>query len=201
MNFDRLGEVWRREAGGVPPRSSAEELEAVRARASGLERIVRQRDRIETGVSLAVLPVFAWVAVETPHALSALGAAIIAVACVLIPIRLRMARRRAPDPAQPVALALRAELSRIRAQERLLGSVAWWYLTPLGAGVILFMAGAPVSPLLKAGYTAVVVAFYGWLLHLNLRAVRRDLQPVARELESWLASLDQPSLDGASNAS
>ena len=38
-----------------------------------------------------------------------------------------------------------------------------------------------------------VVAFFGWLLHLNLRAVRSDLQPVARELESWLAELDEPS--------
>lgn len=55
------------------------------------------------------------------------------------------------------------------------------------------MAGAPVAPLFKVGYAAVVVTFFGWLLHLNLRAVRRDLRPVAHELESWLAGLDEPS--------
>jgi hypothetical protein len=102
-----------------------------------------------------------------------------------------MARRRRPDPGLPLAQSLRAELDRIRAQERLLGSVAWWYLAPLGAGVILFMAGAPVAPLFKVGYAAVVVLFFGWLLRLNLEAVRRDLRPVARELESWLAGLDE----------
>ncbi len=200
MDLDRVGEVWRREAGGAPAGSPAEEIEAVRARASELEWIVRRRDRLETGVSLAILPVFAWVAIETPHALSAVGAAILALTCAFIPIRLRMARRRGPDPALPVVLALQAELSRVRAQQRLLGDVAWWYLTPLGTGVILFMAGAAVSPLYKTGFAATVVALYGWLLYRNL-AVRRDLQPLARELEDWLTSFDKPSLDGASDVS
>jgi hypothetical protein len=58
------------------------------------------------------------------------------------------------------------------------------------------MAGAPVAPLVKVGYAAVVVLFFGWLLRLNLEAVRRDLRPVARELESWLADLDEASTAG-----
>ncbi|HUP23330.1 MAG TPA: hypothetical protein VNB06_10370, partial [Thermoanaerobaculia bacterium] len=121
-------------------------------------------------------------------------AAIVALACVVIPVRLRLPRRRLPDPGLPLAQSLRAELDRIRAQEGLLGSVAWWYLAPLGAGVILFMAGAPVAPLFKVGYAAVVVLFFGWLLRLNLEAVRRDLRPVAHELEGWLADLDEASI-------
>jgi hypothetical protein len=144
-------------------------------------------------VALALLPIFAWVAWATPHPVSAVGAAIVALACVVIPVRLRLARRHRPDPGLALAQSLRAELDRIRTQERLLGSVAWWYLAPLGAGVILFMAGAPVAPLFKVGYAAVVVAFFGWHLRLNLQAVRSDLRPVARELESWLAGLDEPS--------
>jgi hypothetical protein len=192
MSLDHLRETWRREALSPPGRRPAEELAAVTERAAELDRAVRRRDRIETVVALVLLPIFAWVAVATPHPVSAVGAAIVALACALIPVRLRLARRRRPDPGLPLAQSLRAELDRIRAQERLLGSVAWWYLAPLGAGVILFMAGAPVAPLFKVGYAALVVAFFGWLLHLNLRAVRRDLQPVARDLESWLAGLDEP---------
>ena len=193
MSLDQLRETWRREALSPPGRKPADELAAVTERAAELDRAVRRRDRIETAVALALLPIFGWVAWATPHPVSAVGAAIVALACVVIPVRLRMARRHRPDPGLPLAQSLRAELDRIRAQERLLGSVAWWYLAPLGAGVILFMAGAPVAPLFKVGYAAVVVAFFGWLLRLNLQAVRRDLRPVARELESWLADLDEPS--------
>lgn len=43
-----------------------------------------------------------------------------------------------------------------------------------------------------------VVLFFGWLLRLNLEAVRRDLQPVALELERWLAGLEEASTAGGS---
>lgn len=206
MNFDQLGEVWRREAGGAPARSPAEEVAAVRARATELARIVRRRDRIETGTALAMLPVFAWRAATAQHPLAALGAAIIAAACVLIPIRLHAARGGDPDPARPVAVALRAELARIRAQERLLGSVAWWYVGPLALGLLLSTAGGSGPPLSRAAYAASVVALSVWVLRLNRRAAREELRPVAEELEGWLAGLDEPASDeplahGASDAS
>ena len=198
-DFDSLREVWHRETGHAPARSWAEELHLVRARAERLRRVVRRRDWTETGVAILLFPLFASAAFIMPRALSAVGAAIVAVACVLVPIRLRAARHRAPDPAQPVTHALRAELAEVRAQERLLGSVAWWYVGPLALGVTLFVAGTPVSPPFKAGYAVLVLAAGAWVVHLNRRAVRRDLQPVARELESVLASVDEPSLDGASD--
>jgi hypothetical protein len=198
MNFDQLAEAWRGDAAAAPARSPAQEVAAVRAKAAELARDVRRRDRLETGVALAMVPFFAWTAVRAPHPLTALGAAIITVALVLIPVRLRMARHRAPEAALPVAWALRAELARVRAQERLLGTVAWWYLGPLGVGYILVKAGGPGSPLSKAAYAAGVVALAGGLLYLNLRAVRRELRPLADELERWLDDLDEPSLDGSS---
>ncbi|MET0400588.1 MAG: hypothetical protein ABW277_27610 [Longimicrobiaceae bacterium] len=205
MNFDQLGEVWRREAGGAPGRSPAEEVAAVRARAAELARVVRRRDLLETGAALAILPVFAWRAATAQHPLAAAGAAIIAAACVLIPIRLWAARRGDPDPGQPVAAALRTELARIRAQERLLGSVAWWYVGPISLGLLLSTAGGSGPPLYRAAYAASVVALSAWLLRLNRRAAREELRPVAEELEGWLAGLDEPAADepllnGASDA-
>ncbi len=191
MNFDQLGEVWRREAGGPPARSPAEEVAAVRARAAELARVVRRRDLLETGTALAMLPLFAWRAATAQDPLSAVGAAIIAAACMLIPVRLWAARRGDPDPARPVALALRAELARIRAQERLLGSVAWWYVGPIALGLLLSTAGGSGPPLFRAAYAASVVALSAWVLRLNRRAAREELGPVAEELEGWLASLDE----------
>ncbi|HEU4560834.1 MAG TPA: hypothetical protein VFS20_23485 [Longimicrobium sp.] len=206
MNFDQLAEVWRSDDAGTTVRSPADEVAAVRARAAGLARDVRRRDRLETGAALVVFPFFAWIAARAPSPVSAVGAVIVMAACVLIPLRLRRARHGDVDPALPLAWALRAELARVRAQERLLGSVAWWYLAPLGIGVILVRVGAPGPQLHKAAYVVSVVALGAGLLFLNLRAVRREVRPLAAELERWLADLDgspvhETFLPGAPDAS
>lgn len=209
MDFEQLGEVWRRLPGPEGARAPAEELEAVRARAAELDRGVRHRDYIETAVALVMLPVFVWLAVTEAHLVSAIGAAIVAGACVLVPIRLYWARHHPRDSGLPVAAALRVELRRVRAQERLLGSTFWWYFAPIGAGVILFVVGAPVSSepgpaytatiVFKVVYVIAVIVAYGFLLRLNRRAARERFAPVARQLEGWLANLDETSDNGASD--
>lgn len=200
MNFDELETVWR---GGDDGRSAeeAQAIESARARAEQIDRAVRRRDWLETLIALAMAPLFGWMALNSASWTSTLGAWIVTAACLLIPVRLRLARRATPDRGLPVARAVEAELAAIRAQQRLLGSVAWWYLTPLGAGVILFFSGAPVSTWTKVAYAAAVVGIYVWMLRLNLHAVRAKLDPVARELEHWLASFREPHENGASNVS
>jgi hypothetical protein len=184
MKFEDLGAVWKDDAG----RPAAIDLAVIRERADGIDRAVRRRDRGETIVALALAPVFgvmAWLATST---LSTVGAAIVAVACLLIAVRLKLARRREPDHALPAVQAVEVQLAAIRAQQRLLGTVAWWYLTPLGVGVILYFAGSPAPVWTKVAYGVAVVVLYGWLLRLNLAAARRNLEPVAIDLERWLDS-------------
>lgn len=189
MDFDQLSEAWRRQALSSAE-SPAEALALVQRRARELRQVVRMRDRIETGVALVMLPLFGGLAVVARHDLSRAGAVIIAVACALIPLRLRVARKDAVDPGQPLVSQLRLELLQVEAQDRLLSTVFWWYLAPLGIGVILFVGGA-VSPFLAVLYGLVVVTFYGWLLHLNRRAVRTELHPRATELRTWISNLEQ----------
>lgn len=195
MEFHEMVEAWRRQP--TPATDPAQELRAVRARAAGIARTVRRRDWIETGIALILLPLFAWQAVHAPTLLSSIGAAIIAVACIVIPLRLRHARGREPDPTAPVLDALRAELQRVRAQERLLGTVAWWYFGPLGIGVILLVGGSSASAAFRIGYAMIVVVIFGVLLHLNLRTVRNICWPVARELEMWISDIEGNSFNGA----
>jgi hypothetical protein len=189
MDLDRLRDGWRQEGDGTMRRPEQEELAMIRARALELDRIVRRRDRLETAVALLLLPLFAWLSVVGRFELSRLGAALIAISCVIIPLRLKWARRAPPDPGQPTTRVLEQELARVRAQQRLLGSVLWWYLAPLGVGVVLFVAGASPSPWLTGAYAALVAAFFAWLWRLNRRAVRDELTPRARELETLLAGL------------
>jgi hypothetical protein len=158
----------------------------VQERARELEAIVRRRDLIETVAALLVLPVFGFFALRPGELLVRAGAAIVALACIAIPIVLKLARRRRPDLGQPVATFLRLELDLVLRQRRLLLTVPLWYLLPLGAGVILFFAGASPSPWLTAAYAAVVVVFFAALWRLNRRAVTSELEPRERELRLWI---------------
>lgn len=189
MEFDQLGDAWRRRQAGADA-SPMEALAAVQRRALEIRRVVRIRDRIEIGVALVLLPLFGWLAVAGQSDVSRLGAAIVAIACVVIPLKLRAARRPEADPGQPLLARLRQELAQIEAQDRLLSSVAWWYLAPLGIGVILFVGGM-ASPLWGGVYAVVVITLYTWIHQLNRRAVRAELHPRARELQGWISHLEQ----------
>jgi hypothetical protein len=191
MDFDRLQDVWAREPGESPVPLD-QQVARARERARQLERTVRLRDRLETGGALLLLPLFAWLAVAARSGVSRLGSLLIALSCVVIPVRLWLARRElgSKDPGQPMAVVMRQELARVRAQERLLGSVLWWYLAPLGLGVVLFVAGAPLSPWLVGAYALGVVWFFERLFRLNRQAVTDELRPRARELSALIASLE-----------
>jgi hypothetical protein len=187
VKFEDLGRTWQqREAGAPLPTEPDRQLAAVRESARALERTVRRRDLLETLVALLLLPVFAYFAVRSGNPISRLGAAIIAVSCVAIPLILRRARRRAPDLGLPVGDFLRLELAFVARQRRLLLTVPLWYLTPLGLGAVLFFAGASPSHWLTAAYAAGVVIFSAVVWWLNRRAVTVELEPRERELHLWI---------------
>jgi hypothetical protein len=201
VRFDDLAGAWqRRGAGEAPPAEPSRQLVAVREKARALEIAVRRRDRVETLVAILLLPIFGTFAVVASDLLARVGAAIVAAACVAIPLILRRARRRAPDLGLPVATFLRLELEFVVRQRRLLLTVPLWYLAPLGIGVILFFAGGSPSPWLTAAYAAVVVIFFGALWRLNRRAVTTQLEPWEREVRLWIElDVDLPSADDRSD--
>lgn len=176
-DLERAALAWRSEPAG------AEDLTDVLARARDMDRAIRLRDRIETGVAVLVAPFFGYVAFAAPPILSRIGAALIVAACVLIPLRLRAARRQPPDHGRPTREAVALELDRLRAQERLLSTSLWWYFGPLGLGAILVMTGPGGSAWYVGGSIVVVTALLGAMLRLNLRTVRNDLRPRIRHLE------------------
>ena len=188
--IDDLKDAWRRrlaEGGEEPSR----ELARVRERARALEAVVRRRDWLESGVALAVLPVFTYFALRAGDAVTRVGSAVLALSCVLIPLRLRAARRRPPDPSLPVATFLRLQLDLVVSQRRLLLTVPLWYLAPLGVGVVLFFAGGSPSPWLTGAYVVIVAVFFHRLYRLNRDAVTSELEPRERELRLWIELVDE----------
>ncbi len=188
MDFEHLGETWRNRSADVSSDSTSLLISRIRQRALELETIVKRRDRIETWSALIVFPVFTWVSVVGRFTVSRIGSGILAAACLFIPIWLLLARRPAPDPSLPLCTALAMERARVEGQVRLLKNVVWWYLLPLGLGVVLFLAGPWSSPWQLTAIILSVGALYGWIYRLNMRAVRLELLPRLQELDQAIAS-------------
>ena len=191
MSLDDLQNAWERRGNREDTANGERELHRVKERARELDAVVRRRDRLETAVALALLPIFSYFALAADGFLVRLGAVILAVACLAIPLRLWAARRPPPDPGLPVASYLRLELDLVLQQRRLLLTVPLWYLGPLGLGVVLFFAGTGAAPWLTVLYATVVVVFFGWLYRLNRAAVTEQLEPRERELRLWIQVTDE----------
>lgn len=194
MNLDdakRLLAQADADARSMPAATDAEILAMLKAEAARFDRTIRRRDRIETiaavFVALVFLPQLWW-----GSWLTRLGVVLFVAGSVLTYVRLSGARRDAPSPdmTAPVVEMIRGRLDSVDAQIRLLESVFWWYLAPLGLGVILIFAGGVGASLAALVYTAVVVAAVFVIYRLNQRAVRLHLQPLRDELVTLLADAE-----------
>lgn len=196
MNFEEIGRVWRDAETGDFMRRRIDTLSTARNRATALRRRVKRRDAVETVAALIVIPflIAGFFVATTP--VSAAGAILGLIACIFIPIRIRMARRPAPETTVPVTEAVRLELDHLRSQERLLATVPVWYVAPLVGAMLLFIGGLsvsrlgdPVSWAVRLRYMALPVMVSVLVVVMNRKAAER-LRPLTREMESWLEALE-----------
>jgi hypothetical protein len=82
-------------------------------------------------------------------------------------------------------------------QVRLLQTVAWWYVAPLGAGCLLFGWGATGGAEPAFALHAIVVLAVGTgIVLLNRWAVRRYLLPVRDDLTRLIETLESTDANG-----
>ncbi len=164
-------------------------LSRVRRRAAELDRTLRRRDRLESVAAVVLCALFVPLLFGASWVTRA-GVVLFLLGSALILVKLRRARREPPDPAAPLGEVLRAERERLHAQIRLLDSVLWWYIAPLGLGVILVFVGSAGLSWASLVYTAVVVALGAWIRALNRDAARRELAPRRDALDRLLVELE-----------
>lgn len=190
MELDALRDAWLRQPIKVATaRTVDQEIAAVLERGRRLERRVRIRDWLETGVALLLLPFAVMILVTGENWWLRLGGSTLVMASVLIPIRLRLARRMMPEPDLPLVPKLHQEIAYLRAQEHLLRTTAWWYFSPLLLSVVLLTVGGSGSAAGKGGLIGVVTVFYVMMVAANRRASRTTFAARRHQLEEWLESL------------
>lgn len=214
MDFGTLQQIWARQPdSGCTPEHQEQEVEMqetitrVLGRARSTRRKVLFRDIVEVTAAVGGAVCFFWVATVVPTGWPWVAAALLdlGVGGVFVVDRIR---RRASRPAGgDLRSSLRRSLDDVDHQMALLGSVAWWYLLPLGIGGALILGGTawdvraalpPGAPPLARvllwttlGASGLVIAGVFWFIWwLNQRAVTRQLRPAREQIVALLAELD-----------
>jgi membrane protein YdbS with pleckstrin-like domain len=190
MDWDNMRAEWQSrpdpKRGGLPLPDEARRL----------WRTIRLRDFIETAVAL-VLAIFFAVNVVLLWMgglkLAAVFSAWLVVACIVIAIRLRNARRLFPD--RESDLPLRAFLERERLalarQRRLLSTVLRWYVGPIMIGVLGFFVSIRGWHWHSLAYAAVVVLIGFTVERANRHAVSKQIEPAIGALDEQIRQLEE----------
>ena len=183
MDWNRLREQWRREQAVLAPTS----LEALREPDRKQRRRVHRRDRTETIGAVLGGGVLLYVSIDLAlHGnWPAFGFGMLLVAyAVAVPLILRNARGKVPEPAPELPLRQRLAKQRDAAlvQADLLERAWLWYVLPMVVGVIgLVVSLAGISTFAWAS-TAGVLAFGALLVWIN-RLAGRQFRAHARQLQ------------------
>ncbi|MDR3456938.1 MAG: serine hydrolase [Verrucomicrobiae bacterium] len=209
MNFEDLQKAWQSQDPGAKVTVDADVLlKLVRRDHKKFVRTIFWRDAREVGVAYVLTWVFihgalsqsAWY-VKTGMPAAVWSLCLIGVACfgvgtfILVDRWLRRGKR--PIASDSLVNCLETSLREINHQIWLLKNVFWWYLLPLIIPEGIFGAVVAVSTwsrlshadwLARMGFYVLIGALVnGFVYWLNQFAVKKNLEPRKRELETLLA--------------
>jgi CubicO group peptidase (beta-lactamase class C family) len=189
MRDEDLKELWRAQTlEPAPPLPDAKQITAMKRKTKSFDRAIFWRDFRESLAAIFLVIWFGGTFFTVSALLAKIGCVIIVLASVFICwYPLHQKRRVAkPAPDAPMAQALQCELRKVEVQIRLLRSILWWYLLPLGVGVLVFYFGGQRSLSSNIGFSLFVTALYAFIYWLNQRTVEKSLLPLKHEIEASL---------------
>jgi hypothetical protein len=195
MNDDELKKLWQQQPLRTPDVSPEQLVSAMQKQTTQLRRTLDARDLRELAACAFVIIIFGifyFTVYRTP--ISRLGDLIVIGSSIFVAWKLIHTRRKTPPapPGSTVVESLQAELNAVRAQSQLLGSVLWWYLLPLGVGILVCTwgnaGGGLVNNIGNIVYTVFVIALYAFIHRLNQQARAKQLLPLEVQLESLIHS-------------
>jgi CubicO group peptidase (beta-lactamase class C family) len=189
MHDEALKKLWQEQRFDAPPPVLDEkQIAAMQRKMKKFDRTILWRDWRENIAAIFIALFFGVMFFTGPALMPRIGCVILVLASAFIcwyPMhKKRGVAKTAPDA--PVTEALECELEKVEVQIRLLRSILWWYLLPLGVGVLVFYFGMQPQVSSKIGFFICVTAVYAFIYWLNQRAVEKQLVPLKREIEGLL---------------
>lgn len=198
MTFEDLQSKWQSQDHSVPLDINSNELMAeVRRNHRALDKQLLLRDSIEIAAAFLITVVFTTLAFQlelSPLFLCAAGS--LFVGLFFFSDRLKQRRRRS-SIADSLPQTLEAAIEEIKHQIWFLRNIMWWYLLPLIPGIVLFLvssswqsrANGYAEQLVIAAVGSICAVVFGLIYRINLRDVKKTLEPRLNDLQTLLTSL------------
>lgn len=198
MNFEDLQKAWQSQnPGGSVTKSTDILLEEVRQNQQQFRSTIFWRDVREVGVAFLLVAFFGYVGLKRGDwTYGLIGFACFGVGAFMLIDRWRQ-RQKQPVTNDSLKACAESSLLEVNHQIWLLKNVGWWYLLPI-VGALGISTGVSVwhshhhRVLVVLGgcvYLLIVVLVYWGIYWLNQLAVRKELIPRRKKLETLLASL------------
>jgi len=198
---DELKQAWQSQTS--QPRltlDAALVLAEVRRNEQQFAATIYLRDLREVFVAIVMVPVWVCIGVKMKSLWTwyLVITALFWIAGFMIVDRIRQRRRQA-SPGDDLRSSVERSLAQVEHQIWLLRNIFWWYLLPLFAAMMVWLAhlvwrsrNNGSEALTGFGAVAVVFVLVGWFIYwLNQFAVRKQLEPRRKELQALLRSLNE----------
>jgi hypothetical protein len=199
MDPDQFKQSWRMQSSQTRLTIDADLLLAeVRRNQHYFTAMIFWRDFREVGVCLVMIPLWIYMGSRSglPWTFYLAVPAVLWVAVYMLVDRMRH-ERQPPEPGEPLRKHVMNSLAQVEHQIELLRNVHWWYLMPLALAYLAFVGQVTWQERSGGWWTALAaflvlgigtIVFVG-IYWLNQYAVRGELEPRRRELETLLVSL------------
>jgi hypothetical protein len=185
MTLDELQNSWKYQKNDFKLKIEPDVLlREVQRNQRHFENTIFWRDIREAGIGLLLVAVFLYFGIKSGLWPLYLLAILCLWVSVFIVVDRILQKRRQPCPSDSLFGFVNSSLDQINHQIWLLRNVLWWYVAPIGVGLIIWFSSR--SSLLDI----VVVIFLSLGVYwLNQWAIRKELAPRKHELEELLNSL------------
>ena len=155
-------------------------------------KAVKRNAYTEIVVSIMLIPVFSYLAIEIPFMLSKIGAIIITLSMILIIYKMLQSQQKENEKFDlPIQSFLLNRKQLLLNQIKLIDNVLYWYILPPGIGVLLFVIGASASLFSLIISLVLSVLVYVFIYIINKRAVKKRFKPLLEELENCINELNK----------
>jgi hypothetical protein len=193
MHDNQLKALWQQQSVTESKVSPNQVITAMQSKTGLFRRRLERRDLSEliacAGI-IIIFTIFYFTVYRT--VVSRVGVLMIIGGAIFIGCRIVYARfANPPAPAgATIVESLRGELNLVREQSRMLRSILWWYLGPLGVGLFLCTWGLRGGVIYKISYSIFVAVLYAFIYRINQRAREKELLPLESELKALIHSAE-----------
>ncbi len=207
MDPDEIKQAWKTQSSQIRLTIDAELLlKEVQRNERHFDAMIFWRDFREVGIGLLMVPLWFYLGARQslPWTWYLMVPALLWIAGYMLVDR-KCHERQPPEPGEPLRQRVESSLAQVEHQIWLLRHVLWWALLPLALPGLVFFgqvawrerSGGWWTALAVSVVAAILVIVLGGVYWLNQFAVRYELEPRRRELETLLMSFKDETPDAS----